>query len=116
MPRSSGVPENRAALFGRSRVESFLADVILPVLAAYAKLNGDAALEARVFELFRELPPLQSNLIVRRMQAACLPGRRGAVKSAAAQQGLLHLYKTYCTPRAFDCRVCGFYRSFSPES
>jgi len=108
--------KHRAALFGRSRVESFLADVILPVLAAYAKLNGDAALESRVFELFRELPPLQSNLIVRRMQAACLPGRRGAVKSAAAQQGLLHLYKTYCTPRAFDCRVCGFYRSFSPES
>ena len=107
--------KHRAALFGRSRVESFLADVILPVLAAYAKLNDDAVLETRVFELFRELPPLQSNLIVRRMQAACLPDRRGAVKSAAAQQGLLHLYKTYCTPRAFDCRVCGFYRSFSPE-
>ena len=44
--------KHRAALFGRSRVESFLADVILPVLAAYAKLNGDAALESRVFELF----------------------------------------------------------------
>jgi len=107
--------KHRAALFARSRVESFLADVILPVLAAYAKLTKDDALDARVYELFRELPPLQSNLVVRRMQSACLPGRRGAIKSAAAQQGLIHLSKTYCVPCASDCGVCGFYRSFSTE-
>lgn len=107
--------KHRAALFGRPRVESLLADVILPVLAAYAKLMRDDALDARVFELFRTLPPLQSNLIVRRMQSLCLPGRKNAVKSAAAQQGLIHLYKMHCAVQASDCGVCRLRHSFAPE-
>ena len=108
--------KHHAALFGRPRVESLLADVILPVLAAYAKLIRDDALEARLFELFRTLPPLQSNRIERRMRALCLPERNNAVKSAAAQQGLIHLYKTHCSARSFDCGVCRLRLSFSPEA
>ena len=108
--------KHHAALFGRPRVESLLADVVLPVLAAYAKLVKDDALEARVFELFRAMPPLPGNLVVRRMQSLCLPGRKNAVKSAAAQQGLIHLYKTLCAAQAADCGACRLRRSFSPES
>ena len=90
--------------------------MILPVLAAFAKLMKDDALETRVFELFRALSPLPTNLIVRRMQSLCLPGRKNAVKSAAAQQGLIHLYKTHCAVQAADCGACRLHRSFSPES
>lgn len=107
--------KHRAALFGRPRVESLLTDVVIPVLAAYAKLMRDASLEARVFELFRTLPPLQSNLIVRRMQSLCLPGRKNAVKGAAAQQGLIHLYKTHCSAQSADCDACRLRHSFAPE-
>ena len=107
--------KRHAALFGRPRVESLFADVILPVLAAYAKLANDDALETRVFELFRTIPPLPSNLVVRRMQALCLPGRKNAVTCAAAQQGLIHLYKTHCEAQASDCGTCRFYRSFASE-
>ena len=107
--------KHHAALFGRPRVESLFADVILPVLAAYAKLVHDDALEKRVFELFCTLPPLQSNLVVRRMQALCLPGRKNAVKCAAAQQGLIHLYKTHCEAQASDCGACILYHSFASE-
>ena len=105
---------HHAALFGRPRVESLFADVVLPVLAAYAKLMRDDALKTRIFELFRVMPPLPSNLVVRRMQARCLPGRRGAVKGAAAQQGLIHLYKTHCEAQAGDCGACRLYHSFAP--
>lgn len=107
--------KHHAALFGRPRVESLFADVILPVLAAYAKLRDDDVLESRVFELFRTMPPLQSNLVVRRMQALCLPGRKNAVKGAAAQQGLIHLYRTHCEAQASDCGTCRLYRSFASE-
>ena len=107
--------KHHAALFGRPRVESLFADVILPVLAAYAKLMRDEELETRVFELFRTLPPLQSNLVVRRMQARCLPDRKNAVKSAAAQQGLIHLYKTLCEAQSSDCGACRLYHSFAPQ-
>ena len=107
--------KHHAALFGRPRVESLLADVILPVLAAYAKLMRDDALESRLFELFRALPPLQSNQVERRMRSLCLPGRKPAVKSAAAQQGLIHLYKTHCAAQAFDCGACRLRHSFAPE-
>jgi len=104
---------HHAALFGRARVESLFADVVLPVLAAYARLMRDGALETRVFELFRTLPPLQSNLVVRRMQARCLPGRKDVVKSTAAQQGLIHLYKTHCEAQSSDCGACRLYHSFA---
>lgn len=104
--------KHHAVLFGRPRVESFFADVVLPVLAAYAKLMRDDVLGTRVFELFREMPPLQSNLVVRRMQARCLPGRKNVVKCAAAQQGLIHLYKTHCEAQSGDCAACRLYRSF----
>ena len=107
--------KHHAALLGRPRVESLFADVILPVLAAYAKLMRDDALETRVFELFRTMPPLQSNLVVRRMQARCLPNRKNIVKGAAAQQGLIHLYKTYCEAQSADCGSCRLYHSFSSE-
>ena len=107
--------KHHAALFGRPRVESLFADVVLPVLTAYAKLMRDDALGTRIFELFRTIPPLQSNLVVRRMQARCLPGRIKAVKSAAAQQGLIHLYKTHCEAQSADCGTCRLYRSFAPE-
>lgn len=107
--------KHHAALFGRPRVESLFADVILPVLAAYAKLLHDDALETRVFELFRTMPPLQSNLVVRRMQSLCLPDRKNAVKCAAVQQGLIHLYKTHCEAQASDCGACRLYHSFASE-
>ena len=107
--------KHHAALFGRPRVESLFTDVILPVLAAYAKLTHDSKLEARVFELFRTMPPLQSNLVVRRMQTLCLPGRKNAVKCAAAQQGLIHLYKTHCEVQSSDCGACRLYHSFASE-
>ncbi len=107
--------KHRAALFGRPRVESLLADVFLPVLAAYAQLMRDDALENRIFEIFRALPPLQSNQVERRMRALCLPGRKNAVKSAAAQQGLIHLYKTHCAAGSFDCGACRLRHSFAPE-
>lgn len=107
--------KHHAALFGRPRVESLFADVVLPVLAAYAKLVHDDALETRVFELFRTMPPLQSNLVVRRMQAQCLPDRKDAVKSAAVQQGLIHLYKTHCEVQSSDCGACRLYHSFASE-
>ena len=108
--------KHHAALFGRPRVESLFTDVILPVLAAYAKLMRDDALETRVFEFFRTMPPLQSNLVVRRMQSLCLPGRKNAVKCAAAQQGLIHLYKTHCEAQSSDCGTCRLYHSFAPQS
>ena len=107
--------KHHAALFGRPRVESLFADVALPVLAAYAKLMRDKALESRVFELFCTIPPLQSNQVVRRMQTLCLPGRKNAVKCAAAQQGLIHLYKTHCEAQAADCGACRLYYSFASE-
>ncbi len=107
--------KRHAALFGRPRVESLFADVILPVLAAYAKLIHDELLETRVFELFRTMPPLQSNLVVRRMQSLCLPGRKNPATSAAAQQGLIHLYKTHCEAQSSDCGACKLYHSFASE-
>ena len=107
--------KHHAALFGRPRVESLFTDVVLPVLAAYAKLMRNEALETRVFELFRTMPPLQSNLVVRRMQAQCLPDRKDAVTCAAAQQGLIHLYKTHCEAQSSDCGACRLYHSFAPQ-
>lgn len=110
--RSSRLKERRA-LFGAGRLNGMLADVIAPALSAYAELKRDPALAGAVRDLYCSLPPSQDNSIVRLIDETCLNGRLKRPRSAAEQQGMLHLYKRHCSPHCFDCSVCELHRSFS---
>lgn len=106
---------NGAELFPVSRIAELITDVVLPFLLASSILRKDESLEKKVLAIYLQLPALQSNRTVRIMHASCFAGRKDILKSAAAQQGMLHIYQKHCKPGGFYCRTCTVYRSFNTQ-
>ena len=86
------------ALIGRGRALEILINVVLPLASAWGEREGDGPLARRSLALYQRLPSpgpygatgfLQRNL------------RRGHSRSTPShahyQQGLLHLFRSYCT-------------------
>ena len=80
-----------------------LVNAALPVLLLLADQRGDPALEARIFDVMRALPP-EKNEVTRRFDAL------GATPGDALQtQGLHQLYRTRCrNGRCLSCPVGQF--------
>ncbi len=95
-----------SALIGQSRVIELMVDVVLPSLRACAGLSRHANVAGKIDELFILLPKTQSNRAVKTAAGLCFPGRDMLFQSAAAQQGLLHIYKTWCERLSADCKAC----------
>ncbi|MDZ7374912.1 MAG: DUF2851 family protein [candidate division KSB1 bacterium] len=94
-------------LLGRDRARDIVVNVVLPLLCAYAEESGDGALRAVAERTYRTYPRLPENEILRAMRARLweeLCEARQAVRTAAQQQGLIHLYKFGC--RLGDCSFC----------
>lgn len=91
-----GCPRPGPHLIGGARVAEIVVNVLLPFAAAWRK--GDQA-----SRLFLAHPPADENAIGRQMRAQ-LGLKKPAVSTAVRQQGLLHLYKRYCTQGR--CAAC----------
>ena len=78
------------------------ANVVLPFASALAALAGDDDLCVRALAVFDALPGLPSNAITRLM--ARQHGMRRLPAGAAAQQGLQHIWTTWC--REKRCASC----------
>ncbi len=101
-------PERKTpvALFGRGRILQLLADVLIPAMHAFSGMNGDLRQSAAVESFFTALPKTDSNTVIRRAVELCFPGREAVFHTAAAQQGVIHIYKTWCEKLSCDCRKC----------
>jgi hypothetical protein len=86
-------------LIGRGRAREMVVNVLLPFSFAWA----DGQLREHALELYRNYPRLEENQITREMSRQLLVGS-GVVNSARRQQGLLHLYKSFCLER--KCSQC----------
>ena len=75
-------------------------------MRAYAHVTKDMKRVARIESLYLALPKTGSNRVIRAAAAKCFPGREAVFRPAASQQGLLHIYKTWCEKLSFDCRGC----------
>ena len=95
----------KRTLFSPSRRITFLTDVLVPALLAYARLNKDPLLLRGTEKLFLLLPSPEENAQIR--QAAHL-WYEGAVlpDSSAVFQGWLHIYRNYCKRLSHDCGSC----------
>jgi hypothetical protein len=85
---------------GRARI--LAANVVLPFAAAYADATGDQRLAARARELYAALPGLPANQITREMRRQL--GLPRQPSGAAAQQGLHHIWSTWCRDKR--CAAC----------
>ena len=95
-----------AALIGRDRILELLADVLVPAMHAYASVTKNFKQIVKIESFFLTLPKTGSNLTIRRAVALCFPGRENVLKTVAAQQGVLHIYKMWCEKLSCDCREC----------
>jgi len=86
-------------LIGQGRAREMVVNALLPFSFAWAQ----GQLRQHALELYRNYPPLEENQITRQMSRQLLIGP-GVAKSARRQQGLIHLYHTFCLP--MKCPQC----------
>ena len=84
-----------AALIGAGRATAMAANAVLPVLAAWARAEGNQTLEQQCRECYSRLPALPSNTITREaLRLINNPSVRGIPSNACMGQGLMHLYRS----------------------
>ncbi len=88
-----GLPVHRSApaLLGEDRAGAIIINVLLPFAAAW----GNPVLAAKAVEIYRCYPALAENAPERHVRRQ-LGVTRLTVNSARRQQGLLHVYKSFC--------------------
>lgn len=105
-----GVPLRGApqSLIGGERVREILINVIVPFLLAYGEVSGEPELSDRAVTLFRRAPAAGQNRLIRSMRDDVfgLPPKY-APMTAARQQGLLHIYHTWCREKRCDACAVG---------
>ncbi|GBD92792.1 hypothetical protein BMS3Abin05_00367 [bacterium BMS3Abin05] len=94
-------------LIGTSRSNEIMVNVIFPILMVFADETGDEALSVKIKEAYLYYPKLQENEIIRAIKVQVLSPNEEKlhlVHSAARQQGLIHIYKSFC--RSWKCSEC----------
>ena len=98
-----GYPGLSKCLIGQTRTADIVINILLPFVYSWGAENGETALAEKALALFDSYPGVETNTVARHMIAQF--GLRGSqVKFAKHQQGLLHLYKRWCTQGR--CREC----------
>ncbi|MCX7985048.1 MAG: DUF2851 family protein [Bacteroidetes bacterium] len=92
---------------GATRKHEIIVNVFLPIALLYARTFRDRALRAVCINLYRSLPPRESNSVLRTMERELIRGRVH-IDSVCKQQGLIQLYKYYCCENM--CAECKIHR------
>ena len=92
---------------GQSRAADIVINVLLPFVYTWDKDNGQTELAEKALAIFHAYPAVETNTLERHMRAQ-FGLKSPQVNSAQRQQGLLHLYKKWCTQgRCKECEVAG---------
>lgn len=103
----------RGARLGRDRIIELLINTVVPVTHLYGRLLGNRALQTQTQTVYWALPASHDNTITRTIQEQVL--RSTILPSTAwTQQGMIQLYKFYCTQNR--CRQCDIGANLFPPS
>lgn len=94
-----------ATLIGGDRAREIVINIFLPVLYAYGEEVEDFQLKIRVMQIYQQYPKTAHNSIIKKMIGLLTNEKNDVadkIKTAARQQGLIHLYKLYCRRRECD--------------
>jgi hypothetical protein len=100
-------PPTKRALqpLGEHRMDELIANTIVPLALLYARIFKDPAIRRGALQLFDSLPSPGENSITRCVREQLLRGNI-EITSAAFQQGVLQLYKFYCSEeRCGECEI-----------
>jgi hypothetical protein len=92
-----------SALLGRSKAAELAVNILLPFVYSWGALYSEPKLQEKTMKIYGDYPALEDNQLIRymRQQFSIRPDFRF---SSLQQQGLIHIYKTYCYCR--DCEAC----------
>ncbi len=101
---------------GPERTDAAITNVVIPLALLYARIFKDRIVREGALRLFGVMPPAAENSITRLMEGQLLKGRF-ALTSVGAQQGVIQLYKFYCSEeRCAECDVGAVVFGNVPES
>ena len=90
---------------GPERTDSAITNVVIPLALLYARIFKDRIVRERALRIFDSMPPAAENSITRAMARQLLKGRL-ELASVSTQQGVIQLYKFYCSEeRCAECDV-----------
>lgn len=95
--------KHNAALLGGEKAGEIAVNVVLPFIAAWSELHHNRRLRDKSITAYKRFPSPADNYITRHMKEQLFCGSRTAL-NAARQQGLIHIYRTYCRHR--NCAEC----------
>lgn len=96
---------SRHAVLGRARINDIIVNAIVPFVCLYATVFRDDHLAMQCLNLASELPLLEDNGVLRTMRSQLIRSTL-PLSYAYQQQGLLQLYKRYCSAgRCMECTV-----------
>jgi hypothetical protein len=97
--------KNPIAALGVSRIQDLIINTVVPIALLYARIFKDSAIRENALRCYDSFPPLAENSVTRLLERQLLRGTL-PVQSASRQQGLIQLYKYYCTvDRCADCEI-----------
>jgi hypothetical protein len=91
------------ALLGASRIDDIIVNAVIPIAYLYGQLFRRPDVCEHALNIAREMPVLEENAILRKMERQLFHGKI-LVVTAFQQQGALQLYGEYCTRRR--CPAC----------
>jgi len=95
--------ERHTALIGKGRAGEIVINAVLPFFLASARDKDDENLERKISAIYTRYKALPGNELTRYMQhELSIESQRGL--TACQQQGLLHIYHSWC--RIKDCQGC----------
>jgi hypothetical protein len=111
-----GYPGLSKWLIGQTRAAEIAINILLPFVYRWGEENVDTELREKALGLFNSYPAAETNTVARHMMAQF--GLRGSqVRFAKHQQGLLHLYKKWCTQgRCGECAAAEKIKNFKNQT
>ncbi|MEI8246585.1 MAG: DUF2851 family protein [Lentisphaerota bacterium] len=101
------------AVFGAASALETVVNVVLPGMAAAAKIDGRPD-DIRAAAIWNALPSTQDNRITRVAAARWFRDKSAAdqvLTGAAVRQGVIHLFQEFCDKCHTDCNSCLIYNS-----
>jgi hypothetical protein len=90
---------------GISRIRDITMNAVLPIALLYARIFKDKDVREGVLDVYQSIPSYENNSITRLMEKQLLK-KRAAVKNVIRQQGVIQLYKYYCSEeRCSECEL-----------
>ena len=99
------VTRNPMVALGLSRINDLLVNTVVPIALLYARIFKDTQVREHTLHFYESFPRTDDNTITRLMQKQLLHNKV-LLDGASRQQGIIQLYKFYCTEdRCDDCEV-----------